>query len=421
MKRLISIFFIFSIGCTIQAQNADTLSLFDCYQRVRENAPQLNQLTLAKDQLKVEQKKYGSSNLPQISLYGKAWYQSDAIDVSFPPPINASIAVDQFQYNTAVNIDQKLFDGGITRVQKDLARIQADITTFETEVGLHKLSELVNSYFFSILSISKTKSAMELKLKSLLERKSQVSSGVEHGMVLPSELERLEAEILSAEQQISEIEMGVDKIKTALKILIGIKSDDNIFLVVPDKIFVVDSLSRPEISLFDANRKYVEKAKSIQDKRYLPRMAAYGQAGYSYPGLNFFENGPAPFYMVGLKLSWNIFDGNVAKTEKQLLEIKKKQVDIKEQDFRRNLQVQIENTKTDISNLNGLIEKDSSIINSRIKITKSSESALDNGVITTADYLNDLNAELKTRIEYEIHKVKLMETQAHLALIMGIK
>jgi outer membrane protein TolC len=158
----------------------------------------------------------------------------------------------------------------------------------------------------------------------------------------------------------------------------------------------------------------------LQNKRYIPHIYAFGQAGYSYPGLNMFEGKPAGYYIVGAKLSWQIFDFNQAKKEKQLIELQKERIDINEQDFDRNLSISIENEQQQMENLHLLIASDDEIIKTKTEISKASASALDNGTITTADYLNDLNAEIKARFDYEKHKIMLSESMARMAVLKGI-
>ena len=42
------------------------------------------------------------------------------------------------------------------------------------------------------------------------------------------------------------------------------------------------------------------------------------QAGYGNPGLNMLDNSFQPFYVVGLKANWNVFDWGKTKTDKKI-------------------------------------------------------------------------------------------------------
>jgi outer membrane protein TolC len=205
-----------------------------------------------------------------------------------------------------------------------------------------------------------------------------------------------------------------------LKVLAGLDKNASICWKVPEVMQVSDSLKRIEFELYEQNRERADAMIKLQNKRYMPRLYAYGQAGYSYPGLNFFENDAATYYIVGARLSWQIFDWQQAKKDKQLISLQKEQIDISEADFNRNLSLSISAELEELNKLQQLIDDDQKIIAAKEAVTKASASALDNGSITTADYLNDLNSELKARFDYERHKISLSESNARLAVLRGI-
>ncbi len=419
MKKIFYVLILLLIVSPMYGQLGDSLSLFDCYRLARENAPQLSMLDLHQEKADLENKKISARNLPQVSAYGKAWYQSDAISVSFPEPIGGGMEVEQFQYNAAFTIDQVIYDGGLSKIQKELADIQSEASGFQTEAALNKLNLLVNKYFFGILGLNSTKEILNLKLEQLNERQGQLKSAEENGLVLKADLERLKAEILITNQQLVNLEHSSAKLDQSLKILIGSNEEGKILPIVPEQVTQNDSLSRPELGMFKTNKAYIDKAMQIQDRKHIPKIAAYGQLGYSYPGLNFFENQPAGFYTAGIKMSWNIFDWNVSKTEKQLLVLNKEQISIQEEEFLRNLNSELQNVKLEIQNLEKQIDIDKEIINAYESVTHSSASALDNGSITSVDYLADLNAELKARIDNKYHEIQKLEAMTRLSVLTG--
>jgi outer membrane protein TolC len=337
-----------------------------------------------------------------------------------PIPGATGIEVDKFQYNAGINIDQKLFDGGLYMVQKNIKQIEGDIKNLETETGLYKLNELVNNYFFGIITMQKSIEILNLRTATLEERKKSVASGVRNGMVLQTELDRLDAEILTTNQQISEIKIAQKQMDDNLKVMAGIDPRTHINWKLPAMITINDSISRVELKLYERNREYSDALANLQNHRYLPHVSAFGQAGYSYPSLNMFDNGAATYYIVGAKLSWQIFDWNQAKKEKQLLELQKDRININEADFNRNLQMSINSEIEELDKVQQLIDDDQKIIKAKEAISKASASALDNGSITTADYLNDLNSELRSRFDYENHKIAMLQSSARLAVLKGI-
>jgi hypothetical protein len=66
------------------------------------------------------------------------------------------------------------------------------------------------------------------------------------------------------------------------------------------------------------------------------------------------------------------------------------------------------------------MELDKDIIKQRSSITAGSAVALTNGAITSSIYIDDLNAEIKARIDLETHKIQYLNSIVKLYLLMGI-
>lgn len=419
-KKVFVSFFFLQAGLLSHAQMADTIDLFTCYRMVKTNAPQLRQQDINKEWYNIELKKITTANLPIVSGFGKATYQSDALSIEAASPMAPSMEVSLFQYNVGVGIDQKLFDGGLTCIQKEIRRIENEINNLEAEAAIYKYYELANRYFFGTATLERSESVLQLRLATLAERYRVMESGVRNGFISPAELERVGAEMLATRQQVTEMRMAISQMDENLKTLTGLADTVVAVWLVPESISIPDSQQRYETMIFEQNRKYTESMIKIQGRRYTPRLSAFGQAGYSYPGLNMFENEAAAYYIVGMKLSWTIFDWQMADKEKKILNLHLKQIDIAEAEFDRNLRMSSDAEIIQMRHIRQLIEEDIKIIESREKISRASGSALDNGTITTADYLADLNAETKARFDYEKHKIALAESAARWAILKGI-
>lgn len=411
---------LYALQCLQCQPVTDTVRLFDCYRLARQNAPQLQQLDINQRQFELETSRINKSNLPVVTGFGKATYQSDAVAITAGTPPRTTFALDLFQYNAGIGIDQKLFDGGMSALRKDLQAIWNEVKDLETESQLYKYNELVNKYFFGFVSLQKSIGILNLRSATLTARKQALASGVANGMVLPADIYRLEAEILASRQQIAELGVAADQMNHSLKVLTGLDSAEHIVWKYPDTIALADTTGRYETLLFEKQRRYSDALAQMQGRRYMPQISAFGQVGYSYPGLNFYDNAAAGYYLAGVRLSWQIFDWQLAKTDKQLTGLQKEQINIAETDFRRNLAIAIASERLKIDNVRQLLADDRAVIAVREQITRAGASQLDNGTITSADYISDLNAELKARLDYELHLIALAESSARLAVLQGI-
>ena len=66
-----------------------------------------------------------------------------------------------------------------------------------------------------------------------------------------------------------------------------------------------------------------------------------------------------------------------------------------------------------------MIERDLDIIELTSKVVKTSESRLENGVITTADYINVLHREIQAKIDMELHEIRLIESKTKYKTLKG--
>ena len=75
----------------------------------------------------------------------------------------------------------------------------------------------------------------------------------------------------------------------------------------------------------------------------------------------------------------------------------------------------------DIRKQENLLQQDLAIVDLRNKITGESASQLDNGTLTTSDYIADLNAETIARLNAESTKIQLIKARLDYQLELGIE
>jgi outer membrane protein TolC len=415
--RRITIFLLVVSACFGKSiGQSDTVTLIQCLVTAREHAalnPQLNILNNISD-LKISNAE--STNLPSVSAYGKAWYQSDAIAVPGP----SGIEIDKLQYNFGIEADQKIFDGGMASRTKELETASTTAEKNKVETDLYQLNNEVIRYFFSYNLFKKSKKVLELKTDVLNKRIKEMESGVRNGMVKRNDLDQLTAELMLTKQQLLDVESKCSQSLNGLGMLTGFEMAENPELIVPDSLINMVNGVRPEYTYFDAEKNRLDKTIKLKSGVNLPKLYSYGQLGYTYPGLNFFENQPDYYYIVGAKLSWTIYDWSQIKREKKILMKQKEIIDTRKTDFDRNMGLQIENEQLEEEKLLSVIELDEQIINQRASITNGSSVSMMNGVITSSLYIDDLNAEMKARIDLETHKIQYMYSIVKVYLLKGI-
>lgn len=417
MKKLLFYLLASLLGSAAFAQE---LSLQECQQLARQNHPLLKQAGVIDEMYSLRIKSVRSANLPQLDLSGRASYQSEVTSISIPMlGINNEQSKDQ--YKVLLDIKQKLYDFGMTKNRKNIEIADRNVAYQQNELDLYKLKETVNSLYFGILAAQENNSILSYKKEILLERQKIVGSAVKNGMSLPNELDNLQAEALLTDQQQVELSMNKQTSLDLLGILIGKELNENALLLKPiaAEADTDSKLIRPEIRLFELQKEKINRNEIMLKSSHMPYLYAFGQGGYGRPGLNMLTNDFDSWYMVGLGFSWNLWDGNKTKNDRAALRTQKKSIDISRENFERNIKLSLTQEKNNVQKLEILLISDQELLKLKEKIAKRSQSALDNGTITSADYIRDLNAALQAKNSLNIHQLQLIQAKINYQTILG--
>jgi outer membrane protein TolC len=195
---------------------------------------------------------------------------------------------------------------------------------------------------------------------------------------------------------------------------------ENTILATPDALSILTKdNNRPELKLFDLQNEQIEVSKEIFSKNNLPKINAFGLAGYGNPGLNMLDNSFQTFYMVGLKANWNVFDWNKSKLEKQALTISKDIVSTEKETFLLHNKLQLQEMENEINKTQSVLAIDAEIIDLREAVVKSADAQLRNGVITPSDYLVELTNLFEAKTNQKTHEIQLALAKANYQISKG--
>jgi len=180
-------------------------------------------------------------------------------------------------------------------------------------------------------------------------------------------------------------------------------------------------VKRPELKLFDLQKDRLSGMDKLTETKTKPRLLGFGTLGYGRPGLNMLSNDFKGYAMVGAKLSWNVWNWNQTNNERQVFGVQKSIIETQKESFNQNLKIALQNNQSEINKYQSLIDTDNHIIQLRNEITLSAASQLDNGVITSTEYLTEVNAELAARLNLKTHQVKLTQAKIDYLITLGQK
>jgi outer membrane protein TolC len=419
LKGLLFLGLIISLNSRIEAQ--DSVSLVDCIKKAREYFPLYSDKQRYDVNRDLKIKNISTLWLPQLSLNAQATYQSEATKVDVPIPNVDIPSASLDQYKVTLDVNQVLFDGGSVKAQKKLANASVDAELQQNETDIYKVNEQVINIYFNTLLLQVTRQMYTNTLDDLNSKENKISSGVRNGILMQSDLDNLKVEILKTQQLLTELDFSW---QNNLRILGDLTGDSSIIkskLIVPELTYInSDSVNRPELKLFEFQKNVLEGSKSISSSQRIPKLYAFSQLGYGRPGLNMLKDEFQTFYIVGLKLQWNIWDWKKASREKSMYNVQQEMVDSKRESYLRNINISSNNELTKIKQIESALAADEEIYSLRKRITQQTEKRLEQGMITMTDYLTDYNAEIKAGLQLETRKIQLIYNKANYLFIRGL-
>jgi outer membrane protein TolC len=415
MKNKLVLLLLFLVSISSNAQQ--TLTLEECYTLVTTNYPLSKQMGLIQQKSSYEIEALSKGKLPKIDVNAQATYQSDVI--GFPTTMPGVQPLNKDQYKATLDVNQLIYNGGIIDANTKLKEAQTKTQQQQIEVSLYQLKSRINQYYFTILLLQEKKALLLSKKELLGSKVKEVKSAVKFGAILPASEQVLEAEMIKINQQVTEIKFENIKLLNNLSQLTFTKIDAKTILLLPISNPNNTNVSRPEIAFYDLQNEQLEFSKSVISKSNLPKINAFGQAGYGNPGLNMLDNSFQTFYVVGLKANWNVFDWGKNKTDKKALDISKEIVTSEKETFELNNKMQLEELDYEIKKMEELLLSDGEIIQIREKVIKSSDAQMKNGVITSSEYLVELTNLFEAKNILKAHEVQLAATKSNYEIIKG--
>jgi outer membrane protein TolC len=416
MKRILILLF-FPIQLAFSQQ---IFTLDECYIMARENYPNLDQAEILKDITGLNKENNNTNYLPQVSVNGQATYQSDVTKVDIPLPNISIPMVSKDQYKAYAEIRQAIWDGGLTAANEQLEDALLRSHLSELEVELYNLNEQVAQAFFTAMVVKKQAEVVKAQIKVLSEKLISVESAIRNGMTEKSTSLEIRAEILNLEQQKIQLDAANLAAIRMLSILTGENINEDATLIYNDQPALPgETLSRPEQLLFSNQIGQLETQMTLLEKSRNPKLFGFGQMGYGKPGLNMLNNEFDTYYLVGIGLSWNLFDWNKTSRQKEVLSLQQEMIQKQEDTFVRNIQLLLTQQEEQIRKMETMLKTDLEMVELRAEITKSASSKLENGSLTTSDYIRELQAETVAKLNQELHKIQLSEAREKYILIKG--
>lgn len=414
-------FILSMIISTVFFGQSNSLDLENCRKLVILRYPLTTDLdkNLEASNLKIENIK--AIYYPSLQLTGQYIHVADVPHTVIQNPMFSLPAVGKDQYKMLIEARQIIYDGGLTRRRNDLEKITLLADNQDIQVKLYQLNDQVNELYFMILLFQEQNRLLSLTRYNLQEQLKLVESGVRNGVLLPGDADIVKAEILKIDQRMVELESGKESGIEMLSELMDSTLSENTEFVFPviEQKAIETSVNRPEYKLLELQTDRIDKTNRLNKAYRFPYLGLFGQFGYGYPGMNMLEDKANIIYSFGLSFSWNIWDWGKVKRESQISKISADKVSSQREIFDKNLNMAVTQELNKIKQFEQSIKSDDEIINLRERITSAKSSQLKNGVITSSEFIVELNAETQAKINKQLHEIQLIKSIIRINTLRG--
>ena len=399
---------------------AQNLTIDICQKKAKANYPLVKQYGLIEQTAQYTISTANKGYLPQLSLSAKATYQSAVTQIpaslgdvlskltgkpfSFPE-------LPKDQYQAMLEATQVIWDGGVIANQNKITGLSKEVEKQKLEVDLYALNDRVNQLFFGILLLNEQLKQNDILKNDLLTNYDRLVAYKQNGIAYQADLDALSVEQLNANQRESDMKSTRKSFCIMLSALTGLVIQDNTELTKPSISLAIlkdSSNHRPELGLFEAQNSLYESQKSLLYAGNRPKIGAFVQGGYGQPGLNMFTAGFSPFYIGGIRLTWNISGLYSQKNNLNKIDLSKKTVDIQKETFEFNNNIVTRQQQTEIEKLQSTLANDTEIIRLRQNIKKATSSKMENGTASVSDLIREINAENMALQAKSLHEIQLL-------------
>jgi len=397
------------LGPSLKAQ--DSLTLENCYVLSRQNYPLLKQQRLLETIKDYTIENLSKGYLPNLSINGQASYQSEVTELPFKLPNLSVPSLNKDQYKLYMDAYQPILDGKMVKRQQNLVNANTQVEIEKVEVELYKLKERIDQIFFGILLMDAQKLQTQNLIKDLQNTLKKTNAAIVNGTALPSSASLINAEILKIKQRDIELNANRSAFINVLSLLTKTALNESSVFVKPEYIALNDVSGRPELRLYQAQKSsFLAQDQLISAKNSL-KLGLFGQAGYGRPAFNFFNNQFDFYYIGGLKLTMNLSSLYTKKAERAILITNQNSIDIQQESFELNNSLILTQQEVEINKYKELILTDKEIIDLRTKVIAVAESQLNNGTLSTTDYITNLNALDQAKQNKVLHTIQLLQAQ----------
>lgn len=404
---------------------ASAESLEECQQLAEQNYPLVLRYDLIRQTEQYTLSNIARSWLPQISMSAQATYQSAMTEL--PDALKGVMAgqgmsvrgLSPLQYRGGLDVQQTLYDGGMSLANRSVARAQTAVEMARNEVELYQVRDRVNDLYFGWLLAEerlRQNDALTGLMKANVEKLEALYN---NGVAMACDVDMMRAEMAGVRQQRAELE----SVRTSLRQVLSLFCGKDIGSVSRPEVQLAADRKRPELTLFDQQLELLTAREKTLRARLMPRVGLFAQGYYGYMGLDMyrdmFHRTPTLNGLLGAKLSWNLSSLYTRKNDRSKLMIDRQEIENARETFLFNQSLLSTQEQQNIKRYQALMAEDTEIVTLRRNVREAAEAKLRGGIIDTSNLIQELTRENQAIINQSIHEMEYLKAIYELNHIQG--
>lgn len=419
MKIIIcTLWAILLFGKPLLGQN---MTLAICLEAAQKSATSTKQKEIEQELARLNAQIIQTGWLPQIAFNGQTTYQSDVTGLGIEIPNLRMTPINKDQYKTFVDVNQLIYDGGASKIRNMLQEINSNNAQNRIQIANRNLLLETQKMFFSALLAQENHLIWETAKEEIIARKTTLESGLRFGARTKNQLDILDVELLKIEQQITDISAAKNIAVDMLNLLTGLNLNKQTKFQIPQDIQSISPLSFDtfEMKVLQNQQNIVSANQELNQSKLRPKAIVFGQGGYGNPALNMLRNEFQSYYLLGIRLNWDISSFYTKNINQKSEQLQKELINQQKIDLERQISMQHTKMSEEVKRFETLIQQDRGMITLRERISKTAASELDMGTITATQFVSEKNAEKLVKQAYLLHTIQKLAFLQDAILLFG--
>lgn len=384
----------------------------------------IDQMKANNTQLKVQQHEIDFSNaelsgtlsgfLPKISVSHTGFYTNDPLN-SFGFKLQQKVVTqadfnpillnnpdEMYHFNTKFSVQQPILNFDVFSARKALKeKIKA--TEYQKQFAEEILAVEIKKAYTNLQFLYEAKKAVQKGISAYQEVLRNTQNMEKQGYAKPSDVLMVQVGLTEVQNREIEIDNNISNLSDYLSWLMG---KDSVEIYIPTEALTQNVLfsensnfseNRADILAMKSGLEAQNKMVSMNKKELLPRLNAFGEYNLNDKDIvGFGANG----FMVGLSLSWDIFNGNETfnKIKQSKISVEKSQTEM--QLYIEKNQLELQKSKRDLTSNQAKIQLTKTAKEQAGESLRIFENRYTQGLEKTSDLLVSQATDIEKQVNY---------------------